>query len=138
MAGIVPQGAGVVSALASAVDCTGIVIVPPAGMDGPEKGVIPLKPAEAPRVSTKRQGVTATKVRAFGEIAFGENNRFDPVIGDTTSCGAACAAASLSGWLGCQYSGVAQFFNGTTFPCRATCAVMAADASTKREITRIK
>jgi hypothetical protein len=43
MEGIVPQGAGVVSAVASAEDCTGNVTVIVAEMEGPEKGAIPLK-----------------------------------------------------------------------------------------------
>ena len=37
MEGITPQGAGVVSVLASVADCTGIVIVPPAGIEGAPK-----------------------------------------------------------------------------------------------------
>jgi hypothetical protein len=60
-----------------------------------------------PRVSTKRQGVIATKVRAFVDTAFAENR----------SCGTSFAATSLSAWLGCQNRGVDQFFSGTTFSC---------------------
>ena len=56
MVGITPQGAGVVLPLG---DCTGMVIVPVAGIEGPEKGWLPLKFADPPRVSTKRQGVMA-------------------------------------------------------------------------------
>ena len=65
MEGIVPQGAGVVSVLASVADCTGKVTVAVAPMDGPEKGAIPLKLAAAPRVSMRRQGVIAINVRAL-------------------------------------------------------------------------
>ncbi len=46
------HGAGVVLAVASAADCTGIVKVAPEAIDGAEKGAIPLNPAAAPRVST--------------------------------------------------------------------------------------
>ena len=73
MEGIVPQGAGVVSALASVADCTGNVTVVVAGMEGPEKGEIPLKFAAAPRVSTRRQGVIAMNVRALADTWFDEN-----------------------------------------------------------------
>ena len=69
MEGIAPQGAGVVSVLVSVGDCTGNVTVAPAARDGPEKGVSPLKLPPAPRVSTNRQGVMATKVSASGEVA---------------------------------------------------------------------
>ncbi|MGA2116482.1 MAG: hypothetical protein ABSH56_17200 [Bryobacteraceae bacterium] len=79
MEGIVPQGAGEVLVLASVVDCTGMVRVPPAAMDGPEKGSIPLNPAAEPLVSTRRQGVTATKVRAV----------LDRAVGESRNCGAA-------------------------------------------------
>jgi len=75
-----------------------------------------------PRVSTKRQGVIATKVRAFVETALAEN----------WSCAPVLPAASFSDWLGCQYSGVAQFFNGTTFSC-ALCAVNTMGRKTKKE-----
>jgi hypothetical protein len=50
MEGITPQGAGAVFGVASVADCTGIVRVPPADMDGPEKGPLPLNPAAAHRV----------------------------------------------------------------------------------------
>ena len=59
MEGIVPQGAGVVLVPASVADCTGIVNVPPAAIDGPEKGATPLNPSRVPReLSTRRQGET--------------------------------------------------------------------------------
>ena len=74
MEGIVPQGAGVVSAVASVADCTGnVTVVIAAGMEGPEKGAIPLKFAAAPRVSTRRQGVIAMNVRALLDTWFDEN-----------------------------------------------------------------
>jgi hypothetical protein len=73
MVGITPQGAGSVLVVDSVVDCTGMVRVAPALIDGPEKGAIPLNPAEAPRVSTRRQGVIATKMRAVLDTAFVEN-----------------------------------------------------------------
>jgi hypothetical protein len=90
MEGIKPQGAGAVLVLVSVVDCTGIVIVPIAAIEGPEKGEIPLN--APPRVSTRRQGVIATKVRAVVDTAFAEN----------WSCGWAVLAVSRSPWLGCQ------------------------------------
>jgi hypothetical protein len=76
-------------------------------MEGPEKGSIPLNPAAEPLVSTRRQGVTATNVSAL----------VDTALGESTNCGAAFygeswAARSLSAWLGCQYSGAAQFLSG--------------------------
>jgi hypothetical protein len=58
------QGAGSVSAEASAADCTGNVTVVIGAMEGPEKGEIPLKLAEGPRVSINRQGVIAMNVSA--------------------------------------------------------------------------
>jgi hypothetical protein len=73
MDGIVPQGAGSVSAAASAVDCTGNVTVVMGPMEGPEKGEIPLKLADGPRVSIKRQGVIAMKVSALEDTWFDEN-----------------------------------------------------------------
>jgi hypothetical protein len=76
MEGIVPQGAGAVLAEASAADCTGNVAVVMAAMEGPEKGVIPLNPP--PRVSTKRHGEIATKVRALVDTAFAENTMSGP------------------------------------------------------------
>ena len=45
--GIVPHGAGAVFADASS-DCTAIVIVPPAPIEVPEKGEIPLTPPPSP------------------------------------------------------------------------------------------
>src|SRR5579862_6284343 len=53
-------------------------------------------------------------------------------------CGTPCAVISRSDWLGCQYSGVAQFFNGTPVSCRASCAVSAPDARTRRETTQAR
>src|SRR5580658_8826253 len=105
MEGIAPQGAGVVLVLASVADCTGMVRVLAGSMDGPEKGSIPLNPAAAPRVSTRRQGVTATKVRALVDTALAENTSRGSAFRDE-----ACSVASLSAWLGCQYKGDAQFF----------------------------
>jgi hypothetical protein len=67
---IVPQGAGVVLVLASVADCTGNVTLIVAGMDGPEKGAIPLKFAAMPRVSISRQGVIAMNVRALLDTWF--------------------------------------------------------------------
>ena len=64
MEGITPQGAGVVLAVASVGDCTGMVRVALEAMDGPANGSIPLNPAAAPRVSTSRQGVMAMNVSA--------------------------------------------------------------------------
>ena len=61
------------SALASAEDCTGNVTVAIAAIEGPEKGVIPLKFAAMPRVSIKRQGVIAMKVSALVATWFDEN-----------------------------------------------------------------
>ena len=90
MEGITPQGAGAVLVLASVVDCTGIVIEPVPGMDGPEKGEMPLN--VPPLVSTRRQGVIAMNVRALGDTWFVEN----------VSCGAPLSTADLSAWLGCQ------------------------------------
>jgi hypothetical protein len=74
-------------------------------MDGPEKGAIPLNPPAAPRVSTSRQGVIATKISALVDKAPWED----------WDCGTALAPAEPSAWLGCQYSGAAQFFSGTWF-----------------------
>jgi hypothetical protein len=53
--------------MVSAVDCTGKVTVLEGVKDGPEKGLTPVNPAGRPRVSTRRQGVTATKVRALAD-----------------------------------------------------------------------
>ena len=39
----------------------------------PLKGVTPLKPAEEPRVSIRRQGETTTKIKAVLEVGFAEN-----------------------------------------------------------------
>src|ERR1700733_7282165 len=101
--GIAPQGAGGVLVVASVESITGIVIVPPAGIDGPEKGLMPLNPAARPRVSTSRQGVTATKVSGPASA----------VVGATWRSG----MFFLSAWLGCQNRGVDQFFSGTAFSC---------------------
>jgi hypothetical protein len=60
-----------------------------------------------PRVSTRRQGVIATKVRALVDIAVTIGRISGPVL----------TAVSLSAWLGCQYRGAAQFFSGTKFSC---------------------
>jgi hypothetical protein len=98
-------------------------------MDGPEKGVSPLNPPPEPRVSTKRQGVIATKVRALA-TAFAEDWNCGPAF-----WGNAFAAASLSAKLACQYSGVAQFFSGTTFSC-ALCAVNSKGRTTRRDRAR--
>src|SRR5277367_6498014 len=112
MEGITPQGAGVVFAVASDANWTGMVKVPPETMEGPEKGAFPLNPAGRPRVSTSRQGVTATKVRALVDTAVAEN----------WSSGSGDAVVSLSA-LGCQYKGLDQLLRGTI--SRATCAVRA-------------
>ena len=75
-----PQGAGVVSVLASVADCTGNVAVAMAAMEGPEKGEMPLKLAAAPRVSIKRQGVIAMNVRASLDTWFDENTSCGPPL----------------------------------------------------------
>src|ERR1700685_2637605 len=112
VAGIVPHGAGMVLSVASVGDCTGIGVVVPGPRDGPAKGLTsPLNPAAAPRVSTRRQGVIATKVRLSGETVF-------VVCGSGDS---GFAAASLSARLACQCRGVDQFVSGM-FSC-ALCAV---------------
>ena len=45
-----------VGAVVWLVASTGIVIVPMAGIEGPENGAAPTNPADAPRVSTRRHG----------------------------------------------------------------------------------
>ena len=62
MEGIVPQGAG--PKITYSLDCTGNVTVVMGAREGPEKGSLPKKLAEGPRVSTRRQGVIAMNVRA--------------------------------------------------------------------------
>src|SRR5580693_6332959 len=112
---MVPQGDGVV-VMVSAVDCTGKVTVLEGVKDGPEKGVTPVNPPGRPRVSTRRQGVIATKVRGLLDTGVTMGRISDPVLTEV----------SLSAWLGLQYKGAAQFFSGISF---AVCAV----ASTGRK-----
>ena len=79
-----------------------------------------MKPAEAPRVSTRRQGETATKIRLVLDVALGEELKLGS---------ASIARASRSTWLGCQYRGEAQFFKGAGSSWRRACAFSDAEAS---------
>src|SRR5580704_13872230 len=121
---MVPQGEGVV-VMVSAVDCTGKVTVLDGVKEGPEKGVTPVNPAGRPRVSTRRQGVTATKVRALA----------DAWVAKGRIPGPAFPAVSLPTWLGCQCSGAAQFFRGTASFC-AVCPVNATGRKSRGKNTR--
>ena len=69
-------------ALASAADCTGIVRVSPAGMEGPEKGAIPLNPA-APPPGGYTMSVAMTNCGRVGWVSDRAGYRHDPVDPDT-------------------------------------------------------
>src|ERR1039458_8343122 len=99
----------------------------PASYPKPEGKTAP--ETEGGRVSSRRQGVIATKVRASVDRTGG-------APGGNTRSGEAAAAACLSAWFGCQYSGVAQFWTGTSTRPRAVWAVSAADIRTRAETTR--
>ena len=94
------------------LDCRGKVLPnPPAANEGGPNA--PVKPLPI-RVSTTRQGVRATNAKGALEI-----DANGTAAGETTRATSAArfsafgfpSADSLSG--GCQYSGAAQFFNGT-------------------------
>ena len=118
MDGMVPQGVGVVSAVASSLDCTGKVTVLEGVNDGPEKGLSPLNPAAGPRVSTRRQGAMATKVRGVVDAGVTMGRISGPDL--RTVC--------LSVGFGLQYKGAAQFFSGI---CCTVCAVTSTGRKSK-------
>jgi hypothetical protein len=88
-------------------------------MDDPEKGLSPTNPAAAPRVSTNRQGVIATKMRASGDTVFVVNGSW----------------GSDFAWLARQYWGVDQFFSGIALSC-ALCAVNMRGRKARRDTAR--
>jgi hypothetical protein len=94
------------------LNCMGKVLpVPPAASEGGPNE--PVKPLPI-RVSTTRQGVTATNTKGTLEIdANGTADRETTRATSPARTSAFCfpSADSLSD--GCQYSGAAQFFNGT-------------------------
>src|ERR1039458_7119836 len=116
MGNVRPFGVGLIGPLGFPIPAS---YPKPEGKSAPE--------IEVGRVSTRRQGVMATKMRASVDMTPGPGN---------TRFGEAVAAACLSAWFGCQYRGVAQFWTGTSTRPRAVWAVNAADIRTRAETTR--